>query len=59
MICSVHHGPIRGKAFRWNHRPMCKRCYRYFCARVRVIRKPKQQPSRGGALTRLRRWLRW
>lgn len=59
MTCTVHHGQIRGKVYNWNHRPMCKRCYRYFCKRVRVIHtpKPKQGATRGGMLSRLRRWL--
>ena len=39
--CSVHRGPIRGKAHYWNKRPMCLRCYRYFTARVHLARAPK------------------
>ena len=60
MMCTVHHGHIRGKVYRWNHRAMCKRCYGYFTRRVRVIRTPKPKPAghRRGMLSRLRRWLR-
>lgn len=57
MICTVHHGHIRGKVYRWNHRVMCGRCYRYFCRRVRVVRKPEPQPGGGGIVGLLRRLL--
>ncbi len=56
MNCSVHHGPIKGKAFRWNHRVMCGRCYRYFTSHVRIV--PGWKPQRPARPLRVRAsWL--
>jgi len=65
MFCSIHHAPIKGRVYRWNHRVMCGRCYRYFSKHVRVIpnwprarsAQPKPQRVRHSWLSRLRRAL--
>ena len=62
MQCSVHNGRIKGKVHRWNHRPMCGKCYRYFTRRVHLVQaRHKPTPARRqdrSLLDRLRAWFR-
>jgi hypothetical protein len=46
MYCSntaLHPRPfkLRWRVYYWNHRPLCKRCYTFFCQNIRVVRTPK------------------
>jgi hypothetical protein len=49
MYCSntqLHPRPfrLRWRVYWWNHRPMCRKCYRFFCQNIRVVRTPKPRP---------------
>jgi hypothetical protein len=51
MYCSntaLHPRPfkLRWRVYYWNHRPLCKRCYTFFCQNIRVVRTPKPPPRR-------------
>jgi hypothetical protein len=58
MYCSntaLHPRPfkLRWRVYWWAGRPMCKRCYRFFCSNIRVVRPaPKPKPARSTSIVR-------
>jgi hypothetical protein len=58
MYCSntsLHPRPfkLRWRVYYWNNRPMCKRCYRFFCKNIRVVRPaPQPKPARSASIVR-------
>jgi hypothetical protein len=37
---------LRWRVYYWNHRPMCRQCYKFYCSNIRVVRPaPPSRPK--------------